>query len=709
MKRILDLLKVRFFQGPRPLAAIATCIALASGQSAWANTFQVLTQEGALSVGSLSNYQSLRQRAVAEDGVQLTVGYLLPENLGDISRPGGLGANQAAVLSEVADFEQRYAAFMLSPVVHASLTPVLEVKLNAAGVDQLLTDPKIIRFSVQPGFKSQLRETNASLQTSALPIMGTAGSSNQLIAVVDSGVGIAQAEFSGRVVAGACFSTPDGNFEGGGPLPSLCANTSNTGIGADGAACASSNSLLAAALENCGHGTHVTGIALGEPNVAGVKGLAPAANLMAIQAGSVFATGNSSKPYDFQYRSIDVVEALDYAFVHRNDAGRTLAAVNLSLGYFDFWGAGSCRDTDVGITTSINRLVVNGGVAVVAAIGNNPVGIDYGMAYPACLPNVISVGATGRSDGPTNYSMYGFDTVDKATILAPGGGNGETFPPPGCQVSSSNTTGICAAKLGGTSGQRESRSGTSMSAPVVSGLIARLRDRFPHISGVQAGALLVQTGVPILVNTRAVQNVPVPRVAPVAAFRSASLPRNVGAAPATCAAVGVNWSAPLYMQATGYNLRFAPTTKGLGSAAVFDLGNVQTATLSDLSASVYVQVQAYDARGAGEWTDALQAVPVPCVPAQVIGLQNVPGPLFQCGDVTVANCVSYEWSAVATATHYEIEESANAIFNGIASKPATGALTSHGQNGLYARVRACSGAGCGAWSNTLAITVGIDQ
>ena len=699
--------------GANRLAVLAVALALACGQPVLANLYVATNGGGKLSATSQTSYESLRQRAVADGGVVVTVGYVLPGNLGDINTPAGLAAAQAAVLNEIAAFEGRYANVMLGAVVHASLTPVLKVKLSAAGVDQLLTDPNIVDFSELGSLRSQLREVNSTLQTSLLPSMGTAGSSNQMIAVLDSGVGIAQPEFAGRIAAGACFSTSGGDFVTGtpGPLPVLCANSTNTGIAADGAACASSDPRLAFALRNCGHGTHVAGIALGEPNVAGTKGLAPAAKLMVIQTGSVYQTGDANRPYDFQYYTFDLTRALDYVFEHRADGGRSLAAVNMSLGYAGFGNVASCRDPSGSLfmNKAIARLT-DTGVAVVAAAGNNPPGIDYGMAYPACLSNVISVGATGRADSATDYSMYGFNNASKVTLLAPGGGNNESYPPPSCTTSSSNTNGICAAKLGGTGGARERRSGTSMSAPVVAGLIARMRDRYPNMSGMQAGALLAQTGVPIVASSPSSTTVTeaIPRVAPVAALRIAGLPRNVSAASTSCGAATVNWSAPLHLVPTGYNLRMAASVSGLGSASASSLGNVQTTALSALNTPMFVQLQAVDARGAGEWSDAVQAVPGPCAPAQVVGLQQI-GAVYQCGDLTYLNCRSYQWAVAAGSTQYELEARPTASFTGVANQAPTSAFTATGTLGTFVRVRACATTLCGPWSSTLAIDGSVGE
>ena len=176
----------------------------------------------------------------------------------------------------------------------------------------------------------------------------------------------------------------------------------------------------------------------------------------------------------------------------------------------------------------------------------------------------------------------------------------------------------------------------------------------------------------------------------------------------SCGAATVNWSAPLYLVPTGYNLRMAASVSGLGSASASSLGNVQTTALSALNTSMFVQLQAIDARGAGEWSDAVQAVPGPCAPAQVVGLQQI-GAVYQCADLTYLNCRSYQWAAAAGSTQYELEARPTASFTGVANQAPTSALTATGTLGTFVRVRACATTLCGPWSSTLAIDGSVGE
>jgi len=118
--------------------------------------------------------------------------------------------------------------------------------------------------------------------------------------------------------------------------------------------------------------------------------------------------------------------------------------LNLSLG-----SLGSCSNT---YRTAINQLVAAGKIIVVSA-GNDNTSLDRS---PASCPGVINVAAIARSGSKASYSSFG----SKVTLSAPGGDGGDLIT-----LGNSGTTVPGAATVVGTSG-------TSFSAPVVSGVIS---------------------------------------------------------------------------------------------------------------------------------------------------------------------------------------------------------------------------------------------
>jgi subtilisin family serine protease len=112
-----------------------------------------------------------------------------------------------------------------------------------------------------------------------------------------------------------------------------------------------------------------------------------------------------------------------------------------------------------------------GGALVVAAAGNDGRDIDAQPAYPAAIPapNLIAVAATTPLEGRAiaDFSNYGTLTVQLAA--------------PGDQILSTSHTGGYVQE-----------SGTSMAAPMVSGVAALMASANPALGAVQLRALLLQ-------------------------------------------------------------------------------------------------------------------------------------------------------------------------------------------------------------------------
>ncbi len=183
-----------------------------------------------------------------------------------------------------------------------------------------------------------------------------------------------------------------------------------------------------------GHGTHVAGIiAATANNGIGVAGVAPGVSLMIVD---VFY--KEYDPIEEEFVSLasteDIVEGIYYAIENGADV------INLSLGgYYE----------DKAEEEAVNKAVA-AGVVVVAAAGNED---TSATVYPGDLEGVICVTATGPDDERASYSNFG-----PAKDIAAPGGNGDD--PLGW---------ILSTFLGG---KYAFTLGTSMAAPVVSGVIA---------------------------------------------------------------------------------------------------------------------------------------------------------------------------------------------------------------------------------------------
>ncbi len=120
------------------------------------------------------------------------------------------------------------------------------------------------------------------------------------------------------------------------------------------------------------------------------------------------------------------------------------------------WGR---RGPPSGFEQDIIEFAHDQGVAIVASAGND--GAFANNFYPASYPNVLSVSATTAQDSKAGFANYG-DYID---LAAPG-------------------VGLLSTINGGGFGPLTS--GTSFSAPLVSGIVALVKTQHPDWLGIQA-------------------------------------------------------------------------------------------------------------------------------------------------------------------------------------------------------------------------------
>jgi thermitase len=172
----------------------------------------------------------------------------------------------------------------------------------------------------------------------------TTGSSDVIVAVLDSGIDSSHPEFAGRILPGWDFVDDDSDPEDG-----------------------------------CGHGTHVSGILAAEGNNGqGIAGLAWQTSVMPVRVLGDTCSGSTA----------DVANALVWA------VERGARVINLSLG------------TPVPSTLLENGTyyAYSHGAALFAAAGNTGGGFIY---YPAAYSWVMAVGATDASNTRASFSNTG--------------------------------------------------------------------------------------------------------------------------------------------------------------------------------------------------------------------------------------------------------------------------------------------------------------
>ena len=298
------------------------------------------------------------------------------------------------------------------------------------GVAEVLPDPQI-----RPMLDSATPLVGADAVTGNGRILTGKG---RAVAVIDTGVDSKHGFFARtggghRVVAEACRAAskdcPNGTDGAGSAAPL------KVGSGVDP------------------HGTHVAGIIAGSNRWgAPHRGMAPEADLLAVQAFSTDPSGVATA------RTWHLIDALDWVYKQRSK--HRIVAVNLSLGGSKTY-AGTCDGhADFGsLGTDFFEAVArlrSAGIVTVAAAGNAPNGATDGMSFPACLSNVLAVGATTEKDRVADFSHLSHET----DLVAPG-------------------VSIVSAVPGGGFG---TMSGTSMATPMAAGALALLGQAQPTAS-----------------------------------------------------------------------------------------------------------------------------------------------------------------------------------------------------------------------------------
>lgn len=203
-----------------------------------------------------------------------------------------------------------------------------------------------------------------------------------------------------------------------------------------------------------GHGTHISGI-IGGSGVASdgrYQGVAPRCNLICVKVLDHKGNGYAS----------DVLSGLKWIERHKDERG--IRIVNISVGSFTRKGMSEDSALVKGVDAAWDA-----GLIVVVAAGNNGPG-RYTITTPGISRKVITVGC---SDDYKEVDVAGSRMIDYSGR----GPTGACICKPDIVAPGSSIVS-CASRQGGYT----VKSGTSMSTPIVSGAIALLLEKYPHMT-----------------------------------------------------------------------------------------------------------------------------------------------------------------------------------------------------------------------------------
>ena len=323
---------------------------------------------------SMTKQEKLLKKAKEKGSVRVIVGLNVPyETEGYLPSEKAVGKQRAAIAQAQEKILAKLSRYKLSHVKRFHAIPYMAIMMDEDGLKTLLNDHRLA-LSIEEDIPvpPTLNESVPFIHADDAHAQGFEGA-GWTVAILDTGIR-KQHEFIGtdKVVSEACYSS------------NLCPNGKVVQIGAGaGTNCS---------LSGCDHGTHVAGIVAGNKGTDVAEGVAPKANLIAIQVFSRVDDPDVCKkdpvPCIRSYTG-DTIDGLQRVYDLRNKY--KIASVNMSLGGGEY---DSYCDSDSRKAIIDNLRSV--GIATVISSGNGEDGVGYNgsVGAPGCISSAITVGAT---------------------------------------------------------------------------------------------------------------------------------------------------------------------------------------------------------------------------------------------------------------------------------------------------------------------------
>jgi serine protease AprX len=341
----------------------------------------------------------------------------------------------------------------------------LAVKLTAAQAGKLASSGGVHAVSLNSKIAPQDAPDAIDLDTTFNQTLGTSALWHLPSALTGDGVGVAVID-----------TGIDGN------LPDFRGDNGRSRV----IATAVTNRGASTVMDTYGHGTHVAGIIagnstnrpFGDPLRGKFAGVAPDANLISIKVSD--DDGNASV--------LNVIYGLQFAVDHMQ--AYNIRVVNMSL------DATTPQSYTVDPLDAAVESAWFHGLVVVAAAGNRGTAPDAVQYAPANDPYVITVGAVDQNgtanthdDTIASWSSQGTtqDGFQKPDVYAPGAHIVSLLAP--------NSTFASACDDCIVDGQYITAGGTSMAAPMISGLVADMLQLHPNWTPAQVKGDLTSPSV----------------------------------------------------------------------------------------------------------------------------------------------------------------------------------------------------------------------